>query len=130
MQPSIRTVIMTRHYLTATIFLACLPWMFAGTANAQVIQCIDDDNAVTYTNVACQHGDDARRPAKAAAPGAAISSPASTRMATAPDPASIEAQANPHLALDVATLKAARSAMASLDRAALLSRQQKLAGIH
>jgi hypothetical protein len=109
---------MTRHYFTPTILLGCILFVFGGLARAEVLQCVDDRGAVTYTNLPCENNTDP-------VPDGAVSSSALAKTkggvsaavtytaseethesAWAKRPAS-----NSNTALDIETLKAARSSM-------------------
>lgn len=128
-----RALIMTRNYITRTIFVSCMLVVIAGFAKADIVQCVDDTGTITYTDVPCQIGDDVAQ-TSALANSSAISPKVSSRAdifvtagaarkATWGNKSAI----NRTLALDVVTLKAARSSMLLMDQASSLSRKQKLA---
>jgi hypothetical protein len=126
---------MTRHYLTYAIFLGCMLVAFTEFASADIVQCIDDTGAVTYTDVPCRNGADAARSSGLSTPSAfsANSAPPARIVAIADEPreavAVMKRMQRRGLALDVATLQAARSSMLLTDQASSVLRQQKLASI-
>jgi hypothetical protein len=126
---------MTHHYFTHTIFLGWILVVFAGFARADTVQCVDETGTVTYTDVPCENGADAARASAltdSSPVRAKVSSPAGTFTAVgeARESAWVKKPAsNRKLAPDVATVKAARSSMLLMDRAASLLRQQKFAAL-
>lgn len=126
---------MTHKSFIQTIFLGCILVVFSGFARADIVQCVDEAGAVTYTDVLCQNDADVARASVLSKPFAAIarlSSPVDkfAEAEKAREAASAKKQAgNRRLAIDVATLKAARSSMLLMDQAASLTRQKKLAAL-
>jgi hypothetical protein len=108
---------------TSAVFLACM--LLAGFAKADIVKCVDEAGGVTYTNVTCLNGS---IPAPASA-NAANSASAAGMLAA--DGVILKKNAIDRIGgPDVATLKAAKSSMQLMDRATLLSRQQKLARLN
>lgn len=123
---------MTNHQLSRTIFIAGTLIAFAGSAQADVVQCIADTGSVTFTDGPCNPG------SKAFAVGPIDRSATKTRAAAltadlvASEQARAAAQANKQpvkrgLALDVATMENAKSSVIAKDRATALARHQALA---
>ncbi len=128
---------MTSNTYSRTIFIALL--VCAGFAKADIAKCVDETGAVTYTNVSCPSGTKLARAASTSNPDTAdaTDSPAAGHIA-ADGPArdatwgknGVSNLTVRSAGTDVATLKAARSSMLSMDRALLLSRQVKLARLN
>jgi hypothetical protein len=126
---------MTHNYVARTIALGCMLVVFAGFARADIVQCVDDTRAVTYTDIPCRNGDDAARVAVLINPSAAGAKVAPSKRTFAAPRKVREAisvkkrESNRGLALDVTTLKAARSSMLLNDQESYFLRQQKLAAL-
>lgn len=105
---------------------------FSGTAQAGIVQCIDAKGSVTFTDVPCKADSDTvpsfgMIEASPPVPGNSMQ----TSRFVAADQARATASTKRHttkrrLPLDVATLKAARIAMQSIDHASALIRQQAM----
>lgn len=130
---------MTRKPLSRTILLACILAACAGFARADIVQCVDESGTVSYTDVPCQNDADVTRAPVLSKPTAVriplrIPLPSvSGRFATA-EKARKAASAKKHaskrrLAIDVETLKGAKSSALLTDQASFLLRQQKLAAL-
>ena len=117
--------------LTKTVFIASMLLAFAGYAQADIVECIDDTGATTFTDVQCKTETDTVRAShpsgtplvKASAatrnenfagakrPGATVNKPIAPRK----------------METDVATLRAARISMAAMDYASDFGHRQALA---
>ncbi len=130
---------MTQHHFAPAIFVACVLMAFAGSANAGIVKCIDKAGAVTFTDVPCNINSNTVNVS-----GVIETAPSATGVAVGikvlPQAGNFAAAeevratawankpaANRGLSLDVETLKAAKAAMMSADRASALVRQQTLA---
>lgn len=124
---------MTQHHFAPAIFVACVLLAFAGSANASIVKCIDKVGAVTFTDVPCNtdadaaHASGTTETVPSAAVGINVLPRAENFDAAKEARATARANkpaANRGLSLDVETLKAAKAAMMSADRASALVRQQ------
>jgi len=123
---------MTKPHFTHAIVVACMLLAFAGSAAAGILKCTDKAGAVTFTDVPCNADADAAHVSIAidAAPVKTRVLPLAGNVSAAEE-ARVTARANKPaanrgMALDVATLKAARASMVSMDQASALVRQQAL----
>jgi hypothetical protein len=124
------------HYSsTSTIFLGCALLALSGFASADVVQCTDSGGKITYTDVACRHGDNTASVATVSHPVAAkikALSPKAFALAQkarestwAKKPAGAR-----NLPLDVATAKMARSSILEIDAERIFLRRQKLVALN
>lgn len=135
MHSLIRTLTMTHHFLIRSALLGCMLTALSGLAMADIVQCIDETKSITYTDIPCQDGTVAAHGA-ASAKSSAASATTLSRAATFAAAGKVREAAlqkkplqHRNFALDVATLEAARSSMASMDEASSLLRQQKVASL-
>jgi hypothetical protein len=124
---------MTPTEIRNSIFLVCCLFVLSGVANAQVVRCIDETGAVTFTDTPCKSDGDAARGSRSTKVAELQSSvtpiaPAVKNFAAAEG---IRAaawtaghQTGPALAIDVATLKAAKALMISTSRAPPFERRR------
>lgn len=124
---------MTQHRLAHTIVFAWVLIAFAGSAKADIAQCIDEKGLTTFTDTPCD--------TDVAAPrvSALINTPAiktkvslQIRKFAAAEKARVAAWANKRplgrrLPVDVATLEAGKVSLVAMDHASALLRQQALA---
>jgi hypothetical protein len=131
--PSIRSLIMTRHQLASTIFVAWVLIALPASVSAEIAQCSEQTGAGTFTDAPCKSQTVVKRvaytiPASAARIKASpqpMNFAAAEKTGTA---ASTNKQAfHRRLAVDVSTLKAAKVSLVSMDDASALVRQQALA---
>lgn len=123
----------TQHRFSRMILLACAFIAVTGSAKADIVRCIDGEGMVLITDTPCNaDATTVRAPsvAKATRTGGK-GSPEANRFAAA-EQARAAAWANKpaasrKFALDVATLKAAKISMVSIDQASTLERQEALA---
>lgn len=125
---------MIKHHTVPTVLFAFLLVASAGSAQADIMQCVDAKGQVTFTDVACGTDADADADASGAlAPKEVkptIISPSSQkkRLMAAEKARSVawakKRPASRALALDVATMSAARAVMTTMDHASDLARQQ------
>lgn len=124
---------MARHTFTYAVFFSCLLVAFANFANADIVQCIDDAGAVTFTDVPCKKSADVVRvsaDSSSVSGGAALLARSATAAGKIHPSGSVKKPARKRgLALDVATMKAARSSMLLRDQESYLLREQKLAAL-
>jgi hypothetical protein len=126
---------MIHSSFTPTIFLGCALLALSGFASADVVQCTDSGGKITYTDVACRHGDNSTsvipvsRPVtaktKALSPKAFALAQKVRESTWAKKPAS-----NRNLPLDVASAKMARSSILEIDAERIFLRQQKLVALN
>lgn len=121
-----------QHRFSHTILLACAFIAFTGTANADIVKCIDENGSVLLTDAACNAN------STTAGVYGAVNKPAVRTKAAAQqrrfaeterartNAAKIKLPASRRFALDVATSTAARASLASIDEASALQRQQVL----
>lgn len=121
---------MISHPLNRTIFAACMLIALAASARADVVRCIDDTGAVTFTDLPCKSDSEA-----VAVPSLAGDSAVTTKAALQGEKLAMAEQARAAawaakpkpargLALDAATIETARLSMIAKDHAAALARQQ------
>jgi hypothetical protein len=131
--PSIRSLIMTRHQLASTIFVAWVLIALPASVSAEIAQCSEQTGAGTFTDAPCKSQTVVKRVAYTI-PASAARTKASPQQMNfdAAEKTRAAASANkrtPHrrLAVDVSTLKAAKVSLVSMDDASALVRQQALA---
>jgi hypothetical protein len=118
-------------FMVALILISCLG--FAERARADIIECVDEAGAVTFTDVPCKSAADAKRgAARYSAEVAQARNSATSAKATAGQhgrPAKSENRLPSYSGLDtdVATLKAAKSSLLMMERASAMARHQALA---
>ena len=121
------------------LFFTCTLLVWAAGAKAEIVQCVGATGALTYTNVSCPGGSRMARAVAASQPAPAEGADGTPDGTVVADGADLHRAWLNHGAIggsarsagpDVATLKAAKSAMLSMDRAALMSRQVKLARLN
>jgi hypothetical protein len=131
--PSIRSLIMTRHQLASTIFVAWVLIALPASVSAEIVQCSEQTGAVTFTDAPCKSQAVVQRvddtiPTVAARTKASLQQ---TNFAAAEKTraAASTNKRTPYrrLAVDVSTLKAAKVSLVSMDDASALVRQQALA---
>lgn len=125
---------MTQRLPTPTIFIACTMMAFSACADAAVVQCLDLAGVTTFTDAPCKVAEDAARAASAIPNARAKTVTLKTAISVTAENARASAWASkrePHrgLASDVATMKAARASMVSMDEATAVARRQSLAGL-
>jgi len=126
---------MARHTFAYAVFFGCLLVAFADFANADIVQCIDGAGAVTFTDVPCKKSADVVRVSVSAdsssvSGGAALLARSATAAGKIHPSGSVKKPARKRgLALDVATMRAARSSMLLRDQESYLLREQKLAAL-
>lgn len=123
----------TQHRFARAVLVASVFIAFAAPAKAELVRCVDEAGSVSITDVPCRSGVKAV-PARAvpkASTGGGKGSPQAKRFAAAERARAIASANKPansrRLALDVATLKAARVAMLSNDETSAMKRQEALA---
>jgi hypothetical protein len=129
---SIRSLIMTQHQLASTIFVAWVLIALPASASAEIAQCVEENGLLAFTDAPCK--------TEAATPRVSGSVPTpAVRIAASPQQVNFAAAEKTRaaawtnkrtpdrrLALDVATLKAAKVSLVSMDDASVLVRQQAL----
>ena len=124
---------MSQHSHLPGIFATCFLMLFAETAMAEIVKCIDVKGAVTFRDVPCKAGEDAVRlhsPVNPASEKEKETSQLEKHSATPYPRATIRIDRMPPdhgLATDMATLKAARDALTSMDQVSKLTHQQTYA---
>lgn len=112
------------------LLFACALLAFSGTAQAAIVQCIDAKGSITFTDVPCKADADTvhsygMREASPLVSGNSMQANHFAAAEQARATASTKRRtAKRRFPLDVATLKAARIAMQSIDHASALVRQQ------
>ena len=125
---------MSPHPVFHSLLATCFMTLCANAAMAEIVKFINSAGAVTFWDVPCKAGEDAVRLFGPVNPGMVkiqANSPSGIRPASvyAHAPVKIENVPPDHgLGTDVATLKAAREMLASMDRLSKLSHQQAYAG--
>ncbi len=121
---------MTLLSFTRSLLAAGALITFTGMVQADIVQCIDVDGAVTFTDRACHTAAETvqRADTPYALPLETPASPAAQYFAAAEAARAstwvIKPASQRSLALDVATLKAAKDSLTSIDVASALVRQQ------
>ena len=122
-----------QHRFSRTILLACAFIAVTGFAKADIVRCIDADGMVLITDAPCNaDANTVQAPASAKATrSGGKGSPEAKRFAAAEQARTVAWANKPatgrRIALDVATLKAAKVTMVSNDQASTLVRQEALA---
>lgn len=124
---------MSPHPVFHTLVAACLLSLTATSAMAEIVKCVNSAGAVTFRDVPCKAGEDAVRlfgpvnPGMRKEPAASL---ADKQPAAASGRATVKIERVPPnhgLGTDVATLKAAREILVSMDHLSKLSHQQAYA---
>ena len=123
---------MIKRQLTRTVFAASLLIAFSMSARAEVVQCIDDTGAITFTDLPCNADanavpvpDSIKTPTvatKAGSHGGDLAAAEQARTAAL----AIKQRQKRGLAIDAATMEAAKLSLIAKDREAALARQQAM----
>lgn len=123
---------MTKYKPVLAVAVTCMLIAFAGSAKSDIVQCIDSEGAVSFTDLSCVSGSQklAVAPFKSL-PVPLVQASASPVKATLKS-TGLELQVKNNagartFAVDATTMSAAKASMVSLDLASDLARQQALA---
>lgn len=126
---------MTDNYFTHTILLSCMLIVLCTPAAAEIVQCADENGAVTYTNLPCENSANL-----AAAAATNIPSPTKVKVAStaatfaagweAREGASVKYRASkPSVTLDQRTMAVAKTSTLAIDQATSFLHQQNLVAL-
>jgi hypothetical protein len=115
------------------VLIGCSLMVLAEQASAQIVECITRNGVITFRDVPCRAGEDALRifgPDGTPRTGASGAAPGIKHAAVTYHRPTVTIQRVPAdhgLSTDVATLKAAREVLASMDRLSKIEQHQALA---